>query len=82
MREVPYQKLEKNVKDISTLEEWSPKKLRTLKMNLNNRIETFKSKGKSAPDLQKSNVLFGLSEEECRELLSKVQGLLKIKKNP
>jgi hypothetical protein len=81
MRKVTYPKLEKDVKDLSTLEEWSAKKLRTFKMSLNNRMESFKSKGNSAPDLQKSNVLYGLTEEECRDLLKKVQDLLKIKKN-
>lgn len=81
MRKVPNQTSEIFVKDLSTLESWSPKKLRTFKMNLNNRIESFKSKGNSAPELQKSNVLYGLTEEECRDLLKKVQDLLKIKKN-
>jgi hypothetical protein len=81
MRKVTYPKLEKHVKDLSKMEDWSPKKLRTFKMNLNNRMESFKSKGNSAPELQKSNVLYGLTEEECRELLKKVQDLLKIKKN-
>ncbi len=69
------------MKNLSKMEEWKPKKLRTFRMNLNNRIESFKSKGNSAPELQKSNVLFGLTEEECKELLKKVQDLLKTKKS-
>ncbi len=69
------------MKDLNSIENWKPKKLRTLRMNLNNRLQTFKSKGSSAPDLQKSNKLYGLKEEECKELLEKVQKLLSVKKD-
>ncbi|MFI5390586.1 MAG: hypothetical protein ACHQYQ_04420 [Bacteriovoracales bacterium] len=69
------------MKDLDSIENWKPKKLRTLRMNLNNRLQTFKSKGPGAPELQKSNKLYGLKEEECKELLVKVQKLLSIKKD-
>ncbi len=68
------------MKDLSDIENWTPKKLRRLKMNLNNRLETFKSKGVKSPDLQKGNNLYGLKEEECVELLKKVQTLINLKK--
>ena len=60
-----------------SLEELNPKKLRTLRNNLNNRLESFKTGGESAKPLQKSHVLFGKSEGECRQLLQEVHQELK-----
>lgn len=62
------------------LETWSPKRLRTLRNNLNNRISAFKAGGKS-PELQKSHKLFEMEQSECEDLLIKVQRLLKDLKN-
>ena len=69
------------MKDFSNLSEWSPKKLRTLRNNLNNRISTFEMKGDGAAELQKSHALFGLDHKQCKELLDKVtSALAKIRK--
>ncbi len=69
------------MKDFSTIETWTPKKMRTLRNNLNNRIESFKKDGDSAKELQKSHMLFGLGDQECRELLIRVQRLVKQNSN-
>ncbi|MEC7275135.1 MAG: hypothetical protein VXV96_02355 [Bdellovibrionota bacterium] len=61
----------------SDLETYSPKKLRTLRNNLNNRISHFESSGDKAKDLKPSQRLYGLDEDQCKSLLSKVQELLK-----
>ncbi len=62
------------------LSEWSPKKMRTLRNNLNNRLASYKTSGDNAKPLQTSHALYGLSEENCQELLKKVTKLLKNKK--
>ena len=62
------------------LAEWSPKKMRTLRNNLNNRLESFKTSGDNAKPLQASHALYGLSAENCQELLRTVTKLLKTKK--
>ena len=59
------------------LTELTPKKLRTLRNNLNNRLESFKTSGDSAKDLQKSHMLFGKAEGECKKLLDEVYSELK-----
>lgn len=65
-------------KDLELIHEWSPKRLRTLRNNLNNRIASFTNAGGgNAKALQASHVLFGLEESECKELLKKVQELLR-----
>ncbi|HAZ13584.1 MAG: hypothetical protein A2X86_13715 [Bdellovibrionales bacterium GWA2_49_15] len=64
-------------KKFENLTAWKPKKLRILRNNLNNRMSSFASKGSDAKDLQKSNMLFGLSEEQCAELLAEVKAILK-----
>lgn len=70
------------MKDFSEMDQWSAKKLRTLRNNLNNRISTFAMKGANAPDLQKSHMLAGMDEKECKQLLDKVVSLLaKLKKS-
>lgn len=68
------------MKDFSNLKDWTPKKLRTLRNNLNNRIRSFAEKGDNAKELQKSHMLFGLDADACQSLLKKVQSLLIEKK--
>ncbi len=55
----------------------TPKKLRTLRNNLNNRIESFGTHGDGAKDLQKSHMLAGMSEGECKALLQSVNREMK-----
>ncbi len=62
------------MKDFTDISTWSPKRLRTLRNNLNNRISAFESG--STKELQKSHALFGLEEGECKDLLVKVKKLL------
>ncbi|PIK16204.1 hypothetical protein [Halobacteriovorax sp. JY17] len=68
------------MKKFEDLAEWSPKKMRTLRNNLNNRLESYKTSGDNAKPLQTSHALYGLSEEGCQELLKKVTKLLKTQK--
>tara|TARA_R110000868_G_scaffold68518_4_gene202553 strand:+ start:217 stop:429 length:213 start_codon:yes stop_codon:yes gene_type:complete len=63
-------------KDLEKIHEWSPKRLRTLRNNLNNRLSSYKL-GQSPKSLQASHVLYGLEEGQCNELLQKVQAILK-----
>jgi len=63
--------------DFAQLETWTPKKIRTLRNNLNNRIESFKKDGEGTKELQKSHMLFGLDAGECRELLTRAQKIIK-----
>ncbi len=60
------------MKDFNDLEQWSPKELRKLRMNLNNRLESFKNSEK-AKELASSHMLHGLERGECEELLQKVK---------
>lgn len=62
-------------KDYSNLSTLSDKKLRTLRNNLNNRLESFKS-GKEK-HLPPSHMLHGLDEKDCKDLLVKVQTEIK-----
>ncbi|MCP4915146.1 MAG: hypothetical protein GY909_18650 [Oligoflexia bacterium] len=66
---------------LADIETWKPKRLRTLRNNLNNRISNFESSDGKGKELQKSHILFGLSEQECRELLKQVQKLIKEQKS-
>lgn len=59
-------------KDLNNLSDWNEKELRKLKINLNNRLQTFQFSPK-AKDLPKSNPLFGLGVEECKQLLEEVK---------
>ena len=59
------------------LSEWSPKKLRTLRNNLNNRVASFGNAGDKTKELQKSHVLAGMEEGQCKDLLKVVQSELK-----
>jgi hypothetical protein len=65
------------MKDFNEIESWTPKKLRTLRNQLNNRISTFKEKGDAAKELASSHALAGMDYEECFTLLEKVKKLLK-----
>lgn len=58
--------------DLTDLTALTPKKLRTLRNNLNNRLESYKTHGKSTKELQKSHMLAGLSDLECEKLLRDV----------
>lgn len=62
--------------DLNNLSEWTPKKLRTLRNNLNNRLESFKKDSENPKELQASHILHGLSYKECQELLTKVKSVL------
>lgn len=59
------------MKDYSDLSTLNDKKLRTLRNNLNNRLEAFKRQ--SAGHLPPSHMLHGLEENNCVALLEKVQ---------
>lgn len=58
------------MKDYKDLTELTDKKLRTLRNNLNNRIEAF-SKG-SEKSLPPSHMLHGQDEGDCKTLLERV----------
>lgn len=58
------------MKDYSDLSELTDKKLRTLRNNINNRLESFK-KG-DEKQLPPSHMLHGLDEKTCRELKERV----------
>jgi len=68
------------VEKFENLEEWSPKRMRTLRNNLNNRLASYKASGEKAKSLQASHALYGLSEDDCKELLKRVTTLLKSQK--
>lgn len=59
------------------LSDWSPKRLRTLRNNLNNRVSSFGTSGDKTKELQKSHVLAGMEEGQCKDLLKTVQAELK-----
>lgn len=58
------------------LESYTPKKLRTLRNNLNNRLAHFEGHGDKPKDLQPSHRLYGLDKEQCTELLKRVRAQL------
>lgn len=58
----------KDYKDLSVLND---KKLRTLRNNLNNRLESFRKGGEK--NIPPSHMLHGLDENGCIELLKSVQ---------
>lgn len=60
------------MKEAIDLTAFTPKKLRTLRNNLNNRIESFGTHGEGAKELQKSHMLAGKTEGECKALLQSV----------
>ena len=61
--------------DYSNLETLSDKKLRTLRNNLNNRLETFNKGGEK--NLPPGHSLHGLDRNDCDELLKKVHSEMK-----
>lgn len=63
------------MKDYSDLSDFSDKKLRTLRNNLNNRLESFTKGGEKT--LPPSHMLHGLDEGGCKTLLGKVQKEMK-----
>ncbi len=58
-------------KDYTDLQPFTDKKLRTLRNNLNNRLESFKKGTDKA--LPPSHMLHGMDEGECKTLLEKIQ---------
>ena len=58
--------------DLTTL---SDKKLRTLRNNLNNRLESFSKGGEKT--LPPSHLLHGLDDGECKTLLERVHSEMK-----
>lgn len=63
------------MKDYSSFKDFSDKKLRTLRNNLNNRLEAFKMGREKA--LPPSHMLHGLDEGNCKNLLERVQKEMK-----
>ena len=65
------------MKDYSDLTEFTDKKLRTLRNNINNRLEAFKKGENSVKNLPPSHMLHGMDEGQCKTLLGKVQKEMK-----
>lgn len=63
------------MKDYSDLSSFSDKKLRTIRNNINNRMESFKKGDEKS--LPPSHMLHGLDEAQCKELLARVQKEMK-----
>jgi hypothetical protein len=63
------------MKDYSNLSTLTDKKLRTLRNNLNNRLEAFKLENQKK--LPPSHMLYGLEESDCKELLKRVHAEMK-----
>jgi hypothetical protein len=63
------------MKDDRDLSGLTDKKLRTLRNNLNNRLESFKKGGEKS--LPPGHLLYGLDEAQCKELQLRVQQELK-----
>ncbi len=57
-------------KDYKSFKEITDKKLRTLRNNLNNRLESFKKGGEKA--LPPSHMLHGMDEAECKTLVERI----------
>ena len=64
------------MKDYSDLKTLDDKKLRTLRNNLNNRLQAFKQSA-GPKHLSPSHMLHGLEEGDCKALLEKVQTEIK-----
>lgn len=60
----------------SDLKDYTPKKLRTLRNNLNNRIAHFEGHESHPKELKPSHRLYGLGPEDCSELLKRVTKIL------
>lgn len=63
------------MRDYSNLEEYTDKRLRTLRNNLNNRIGAIQSG--SPKSLGQNHPLYGLELSDCKDLLEKVLNELK-----
>jgi hypothetical protein len=63
------------MKDYSDLSAFTDKKLRTLRNNINNRLEAFKKGGEK--NLPPSHMLHGMDDGDCATLLEKVQKEMK-----
>lgn len=61
--------------DYTDLEALTDKKLRTLRNNLNNRLESFAKGGEK--NLPPSHMLHNLDLKDCKELLTKVHAEMK-----
>ncbi len=66
------------MKKFDNLENLTPKELRKLKMNLNNRLESYK-RSDNPKELSKSHMLFGLEKVDCDALLLKIRQIEKNK---
>jgi ribosomal protein L7/L12 len=67
-----------------SLKEKTPKQMRTLRNQLNNRIKSFEDElgfGKKLATISASHTLFGLTLKDCKELLVKTKTVLKSQKN-
>lgn len=77
--------MEKTVKEIAgTFSQKTPKQMRTLRNQLNNRIKSFEDEnkfGKKLPNLSEAHALYGLTIGECKELLQLTKSGLKNIKN-
>ena len=65
---------------VATLNERTPKQVRTLRNQLNNRIKSFQDElnfGKKVGKLSESHALFGLNLKDCQDLLLKTKQTLK-----
>lgn len=68
---------------ISSLGEKTPKQMRTMRNNLNNRISSFEQEmkvGKTLPVLSASHMLHGFDLKDCRELLEAAKKIIKTQK--
>jgi len=65
---------------LATLNERTPKQVRTLRNQLNNRIKSYEDElkfGKKVGKLSESHALFGLNLKDCQDLLLKTKQALK-----
>ena len=65
--------MSKKINEIAaTLAQKTPKQMRTLRNQLNNRIKSFEDEnnfGKKLPKLSEAHALFGLNIGDCKDLL-------------
>lgn len=65
------------MKDYTDIDSWTPKRLRTLRNNLNNRVSALATGNEKS--LGANHPLFGLEVGDCKELLEKIHKILKEK---
>jgi hypothetical protein len=66
-----------------SFQEKTPKQMRTIRNNLNNRIRSFNEElkfGKSLPSLSASHMFFEFDLKDCKELLLAAQKQIKTQK--